>query len=565
MEGATSKLFHKSPICEPCGRLKTKSIEDKAASRFCTFCVEALCDVCSDHHQASRASSDHVVVDNWDVFEKDDGDNLRACSIFCKEHSNKKLELFCKDHSTLCCLKCMTMSHRQCDRVVTLDEAAVGIKNATICSDIIENLQKSSQQLRHNITKGQKSIGLFKQQRKSAIETVDETKEKMEKHLSLLQENFKQHFSCFCRENIKTMDEKLKKLEKQELLVNKALKYFKNKIENSSDVDVLRETNRLNYICSETDRFLESNDTAIPHLEIDLNVNKCIQNFTNHFPQIGTFEVKNLDSGSTFNFAHSVLELKQTIKLLDKSCITGVKILPDGNMVLIDSRFNALYFYGIEAMKILEIGLPDSPWDVELLDKTILIVSFQERPYLQFVDVIKRKLRKEIKIDEPKRGIAVHSNQIILSSKSKISVIDMSGNEKYNFIADDPLYMCVDGSGRLYFRDQSNKLACTDLNGHMIFNYSNPELKVITGITCDSENNIYVSGFSSHNIHQISPDGELMQIYSMGISKPRAIFLQKNGRLLLVSNNEGKEVKIFQFQMNSDNPADISKEDEFEI
>lgn len=561
MEG--NIISHKSSICEPCRRLKTKSIEDKAASRFCTYCVEALCDVCSDHHQASRASSDHVVVDNWNVSGKDDDDNLRACSIFCKEHSNKKLELFCKDHGKLCCLICMTVSHRQCDRVVTLDEAAIGIKSATICSDILENLQKSSTQLRHTITNGQKSIGLFKQQRKSAIETVDETKTKMEKHLVLLQENFKRDFSTFCRENIKAMDEKLKILKKQELLVNKSLENFKNKIENSSDVDVLMETNRLNYICSETDSVLESNDTSVPHLEIDLHVNECIQNFSNHFPQVGTFEVKNLDSGSTFNFANSVLELKQTMKLLDKSCITGVKFLSDGNMVLIDSRFKALYFYGIEAKKILEIGLPDSPWDVELLDKNILIVSFQERPYLQFVDVIKRKLRKEIKIDEPKRGIAVHSNQIILSSKSKISVIDLSGNEKYNFIAGDPLYTCIDGSGRLYFRDQSNKLACTDLNGHMIFTYNNPELKVITGITCDSENNIYVAGFSSHNIHQISPDGELIEIYSMGISKPRAIFLQKNGRLLLVSNNEGKEVNIFQFQMNSDDQADI-KEDEFE-
>lgn len=225
-----NKISHKSSICEPCRRLKTKSIEDKAASRFCTYCVEALCDVCSDHHQASRASSDHVVVDNWNVSGKDDDDNLRACSIFCKEHSNKKLELFCKDHGTLCCLKCMTMSHRQCDRIVTLDEAAVGIKSATICSDILENLQKSSTQLRHTITNGQQSIGLFKQQRKSAIETVDETKAKMEKHLVLLQENFKRDFSIFCRENIKAMDEKLKMLKKQELLVNKSLENFKNKI-----------------------------------------------------------------------------------------------------------------------------------------------------------------------------------------------------------------------------------------------------------------------------------------------------------------------------------------------
>jgi predicted DNA-binding protein YlxM (UPF0122 family) len=73
------------------------------------------------------------------------------------------------------------------------------------------------------------------------------------------------------RENIKAMDEKLKILNKQELLVNKSLENFKNKIENSSDVDVLMETNRLNYICSETDSVLESNDTAVPHLEIDLH------------------------------------------------------------------------------------------------------------------------------------------------------------------------------------------------------------------------------------------------------------------------------------------------------
>jgi hypothetical protein len=76
-------------------------------------------------------------------------------------------------------------------------------------------LQKSSTQLRHTITNGQQSIGLFKQQRKSAIETVDETKAKMEKHLVLLQENFKRDFSTFCREYIKAMDEKLKMLKKQ--------------------------------------------------------------------------------------------------------------------------------------------------------------------------------------------------------------------------------------------------------------------------------------------------------------------------------------------------------------
>lgn len=66
--------------------------------------------------------------------------------------------------------------------------------------------------------------------RKSAIETVDETKAKMEKHLVLLQENFKRDFFIFCRENIKAMDEKLKMLKKQELLVNKSLENFKNKI-----------------------------------------------------------------------------------------------------------------------------------------------------------------------------------------------------------------------------------------------------------------------------------------------------------------------------------------------
>jgi hypothetical protein len=57
-----------------------------------------------------------------------------------------------------------------------------------------------------------------------------------------------------------------------------------------------------------------------------------------------------------------------------------------------------------------------------------------------------------------------------------------------------------------------NKLYCTSDSFKIIFVYSHPELKVIGGITVDTEDNIYVVGHLSNNIHQLYPDGSFNRI-----------------------------------------------------
>ncbi|XP_045177930.2 tripartite motif containing 13-like [Mercenaria mercenaria] len=49
-------------------------------------------------------------------------ENLNIELEFCTEHPNKVYEYFCKDHGILCCSKCIFKSHRNCKRVIDIDE-----------------------------------------------------------------------------------------------------------------------------------------------------------------------------------------------------------------------------------------------------------------------------------------------------------------------------------------------------------------------------------------------------------------------------------------------------------
>jgi hypothetical protein len=94
----------------------------------------------------------------------------------------------------------------------------------------------------------------------------------------------------------------------------------------------------------------------------------------------------------------------------------------------------------------------------------------------------------------------------------------------------------------------------TALHGYsfkIIFVYSHPELKVIGGITVDTEDNIYVVGHLSNNIHQLYPDGSFNRILLCerhGLWKPIFIHFLKDDSQFLLSNDGGNNVDIYEMK-----------------
>jgi hypothetical protein len=74
---------------------------------------------------------------------------------------------------------------------------------------------------------------------------------------------------------------------------------------------------------------------------------------------------------------------------------------------------------------------------------------------------------------------------------------------------------------------------------------------VIGGITVDTEDNIYVVGHLSNNIHQLYPDGSFNRILLCerhGLWKPIFIHFLKDDSQFLLSNDGGNNVDIYEMK-----------------
>ncbi|KAK3083467.1 hypothetical protein FSP39_023445 [Pinctada imbricata] len=56
------------------------------------------------------------------------------------------------------------------------------------------------------------------------------------------------------------------------------------------------------------------------------------------------------------------------------------------------------------------------------------------------------------------------------------------------------------------------ELYCITMDGTPVFTYSHDKLQDTRGVTVDHAGYIYVCGFSSKNVHQLSHDGKLQRI-----------------------------------------------------
>ena len=82
-----------------------------------------------------------------------------------------------------------------------------------------------------------------------------------------------------------------------------------------------------------------------------------------------------------------------------------------------------------------------------------------------------------------------------------------------------------------------------------VFTYKHEQLRGIAGIATDTEGNIYVAGFNSNNVHQLSPSGQLNKIIlteAHDIINPLGISFKKDADILIVLNDSGSRVSMYE-------------------
>lgn len=289
---------------------------------------------------------------------------------------------------------------------------------------------------------------------------------------------------------------------------------------------------------SETTMFSETNE------ESELTVAK-----TDHHN--GIFDMK-VASGSTVG-----------IMLRDdqmKPWITGCVFLSNGQCVLCDNGNSKIKLLSSDLAVIDSLYISKGrPADISVVGNTTVIVTLPAEHMLQFIELTaKLELGREIKLEKYCPGISVVENDIYVTrckfSKEigEVEIVSKDGTVKRRLGAASafkkPYYLYVSAcTGWTYVSDYNpHTITCLSVDGSVLHQYSNPELRRPTGLYVDADENVIVCGYDSHNLQIMNRENYRTFLTEKdGIKQPQSICYRPTDGTLVVGCNEDDALHVF--------------------
>ncbi|CAC5391470.1 unnamed protein product [Mytilus coruscus] len=209
--------------CHMCKRQNNQNL----ATYWCRDCVEAFCDDCLRLHNLMKLSADHKVVKIEEINMCDSGSesDLRLISDSCPIHKSKILEAFCFDHQKLCCVLCLTLQHRKCEKVHAIDE--IQYLNKDI---ILPQLKSELIEMKNKVNELKKARGIHK---KKLDVVFTEMESNARKHIDCLKKKLNSLLAVFVKELNLTREEQRVSSEEKIDAFDKLLSYIEQ-LQNAS-------------------------------------------------------------------------------------------------------------------------------------------------------------------------------------------------------------------------------------------------------------------------------------------------------------------------------------------
>lgn len=545
-----------SQRCDPCRR---GNVEAEATS-WCKDCGEALCESCTNYHLRVKVLMDHKVVNLEDM--RNEPQKASEADELCTKHAGKRIEAFCDDHDAICCVECVTDSHRQCKMVGTIDQMSGDIKKKL--EPLVFRLDELEKQAVSVVENRKTNMEDLLKQKEDILTEVNRTRTEVQRYFETLEANMKEEIA----KTHEALSEELR-------LQAQNFEYIFNSCDNGkkslmasmvygTDRDTFLTAYKLRKQCERHELYIKSQSENILRHDYSLHMNEVVKTFTEKIHSMGHITVEKAPT----NMLPAFYKDMRVSKIADMSgrswsdtghCwFTGCVFLQDGNIVLADYRNRKLKCFNTTNTMATELVLEDNPWDLCFLDEDMegdtVLVSFPNDSVLKAVKVDSggKMVLTDTVYEIGAGGHGLHrdgnriyiacSNEIRMLSLKNLDVSSMSvGNRGARYV------LCTKASGICYSTKAS--VTCHDKKGQETFRYKDPDLRSPRGLTQDEEGNIYVCGIDSNNVHQILPDGTFMRVILAGkddINNPYAIRFQPHGTRFVVTQMDSDIVKLYQ-------------------
>ena len=244
--------------------------------------------------------------------------------------------------------------------------------------------------------------------------------------------------------------------------------------------------------------------------------------------------------------------------------ISGCTVMANGDIVLCDFHNQKIKLLNSSGNLTGNINLASGPCDVSSLDPTSVIVTLPGNKQLQVVQVYPQlKPGRVIQLDKWCWGVEVVKDELYVTcnndpGEGEIRVLDLDGKVKrrlgvdqWSFMFISPYHITVNRSGeKIFISDWDTCIVtCMSVDGRVIYTYTDDNIRGLRGLLCDSEDNILVCGWWSHNVHVLTADGKrhcTLLTESDGLKWPHSIAYRDNDNTLLVGCYTSDHLLSFQ-------------------
>ena len=544
-EGSSKTVVHD---CDPC---KYQNIQSQATS-YCTVCAEYLCKRCEQAHKGSKLSRDHKILTGNDIPE--DGSAVRQIlpMMLCDSHKTMTLNMYCRNHDHVICGTCKITSHNKCE-TIAVTKMSLGVKTngsfdriLKCVSDLKAKYEKVKEMRTCDKDKVTKELDRCVQDIfllcNEMKETIDKLHQKIKAEIRLIEAEVTNEIES----HVKIADDALIQLTNQIKSLNECT--------NSQDNDVMYVVmSKAISVKSKYDDTLSKMLKEIYPINIKFDA-KAAETLVTTTEQLKTLSKIAISKESLFQNQTEVCLLNLAVTRrheigVGNYHVFGCAFMPNGQLVLC---------FGKNGLKLFDKNfesngnLSDVAFQVSVLNANEVIITQGTMKLLKRVTVYpKMRIGDTIKVDRNCYGLDIFNDCIYITchdnpGNGEVQMLSLDGTvlRRYGvsngwpmFIAPSYVGLSRDGTNIFVSDRDSNIVTCLNSQGHVIFQYSDRNLKTPTGLFVDGEGNVLVCGYQSFNVHIIKQDGKRERILlstKHGVECPLCIsYRQNDGRLVI--------------------------------
>jgi hypothetical protein len=540
-------------LCDLC----LESNKTVHAEKYCSECEQKLCAKCTESHRRFKSLSSHHVIDLSSVGAR----ILPSSKINCEIHTDVQIDYFCSQHDVVCCRACIPDSHSSCTTVILLDFASKDVKNSSLLSDTLKELDNMTKTLQKIAGNRDDNKQLLEQKKSLIIKQISAAKSKLLKHPDDIEERLITEVESVQEKN----EEKIKR-EKHEISeLTSVLK------ENKQELEFLKHQGSNNQIflalrkqitnAQKTDHKIHDMTSAINEIDME-------------FEEIKNFNIETIGSVSQITrpcpikyksmkvrhplvqqdrrkpLTEFIKEGEVNLKHGEQYNLTDMAVTSDNKLLLCNyvSSNPKVYIYKDCTTYEDEISFTSLPCCISAVpctDKAVVTLPREES--IQFINTTNNTKNKKIKIGEWCTGVTAVKDKIYIGGDDKVLILNTDGSRVRKITIDgyNSNVLYNERNDQLLLR-QVESLCCIDLDGQVIYSYN---ISGCDGLAVDRQGHVYICDLrSSSNIQRLSPDGTFRDIVlgkHDGVDRPVNITFNNDFTKLFIIINGGSTVLVY--------------------